>query len=33
MAINNPYSILIGVAGARDVLEGAFTLQVHISDR
>jgi hypothetical protein len=33
MAINNPYSILIGVAGAREVLEGGFTLQVQISDR
>ena len=32
-AINNPYSILIGVAGARDVLEGGFTLQVQIADR
>ena len=33
MAINNPYSILIGVAGAREVLDGGFTLQVQIADR
>lgn len=32
-AINNPYSVLIGVAGARDVLEGEFTLQVEVTDR
>ncbi|RMG74316.1 MAG: hypothetical protein D6722_02625 [Bacteroidetes bacterium] len=33
IAINNPYSILIGVAGARGVTAGAYTLEVSIGDR
>ena len=33
MAINNPYSILIGVAGAVGVKEGDFKLQVEIRGR
>lgn len=33
MALNNPYSILIGVAGATGVTEGDFRLQVEIRGR
>ncbi|MGB0525881.1 MAG: hypothetical protein ACPGJS_23075 [Flammeovirgaceae bacterium] len=33
MAINNPYKILIGVAGAKGVDAGKFQLQVELSDR
>lgn len=33
IAINNPYSILIAVAGAQDVTEGDFQLVVEIGDR
>ena len=33
IAINNPYSILIGVAGAKDVMEGGFELTISIGDR
>lgn len=33
MAINNPYSILIGVAGALGVTSGDYTLEITIGDR
>ena len=33
MAINNPYKILIGVAGAKGVDSGKFQLQVSLGDR
>ncbi|MCP4441029.1 MAG: hypothetical protein GY810_19065 [Aureispira sp.] len=33
MAINNPYKVLIAVAGGRDVLAGEYELKVELTDR
>jgi len=33
MSIRNPYSILIGVAGAENVLSGAYDLNIEITSR
>lgn len=32
-AINNPYQVVIGIAGADDLTEGDFTLEITITDR
>jgi hypothetical protein len=32
-AINNPYKIMLGVAGAKDILSGAFKIQIEVKAR